>query len=95
MGPGRWITSCPEVWDEDLGIWEQQLVEFLPRKKKFNFQSWARPDKFVRYGRRTLVGLRADDVKAVSIERLCVSLSSCRKTFNSKVIKSFVPEPIS
>ena len=27
------------------------------------------------------------DVKAVSIERLCVSLSSCRITFNSKVIK--------
>ena len=27
------------------------------------------------------------DVKAVSIERLCVSLSSCRITFNSKIIK--------
>ena len=33
-----------------------------------------RPDDFVRYGRRALVGLRVDDVKAVSIERLCLSL---------------------
>ena len=48
------------------------------------------------YGRRALVGLRVDDVKAVSIERLCVSLSLCRKTFKlKKVNKSFVPEPIS
>ena len=28
----------------------------------------------MRYGRRTLVGLRTDDIKAVSIERLCLSL---------------------
>ena len=73
---------------------KKQLVELLPRKKKVDFQSWARPDNFVRNGRRALVGLRADDVKAVSVERLCLSLSSCRITFNSKVIKSFVPEPI-
>ena len=39
-----------------------------------DFQSWARPDEFVLYGRRALVGVRADDVKAVSIERLCLSL---------------------
>ena len=60
---------------------KKQLVEFPPGKKKVDFQSWARPDDFVRYGRRALVGLRADDVEAVSIERLCVSLSSCRITF--------------
>ena len=30
--------------------------------------------QIVRYGRRVLVGLRADDVKAVSIERLCLYL---------------------
>ena len=53
---------------------KKQLVEFPPRKKKVDFQSWARPDDFVRYGRRALVGLRADDVTAVSIERLCLSL---------------------
>ena len=47
----------------------------------------SRPDDLVRYGRRALVGLWADDVKAVSVERLWVSLFSCRKTFNSKVIK--------
>ena len=57
-------------WD----LRKSQLVEFPPRKKKVDFQSWARPDDFVRYWRRTLVGLRADDVKAVSIERLCLSL---------------------
>ena len=58
----------------ELRFEKKQLVEFLPRKKKVDFQSWARPDEFVRYGRRTLVGLRVDDVKAVSIERLCLSL---------------------
>ena len=73
---------------------KKQLVESLPRRKKVDFRGSSRPDDFVRYGRRALVGLRADDVKAISIERLCLSLSSCRKTFNSKVIKSFIPEPI-
>ena len=59
----------------NFGILEKAVVEFLPWKKKVHFQSWVRPDDFVRYGRRTLVGLRADDVKAASIERLCVFLS--------------------
>ena len=58
---------------------KKKLVEFHPRKKKVDIQSCARPDDFVRYGRRALVGLRADDVKAISVERLCLSLSSCRK----------------
>ena len=66
------------------GFEKSQLVEFPPRKKKVDFQSWARPDDFVCYGRRALVGLRADDVKAVSIERLYLSLSSCWKTFKLK-----------
>ena len=56
------------------GFEKKQLVELLPPNERVEIQSWARPDKFVRYGRRALVGLRADDVKAVSIERLCVSL---------------------
>ena len=56
-----------------LSFEKKQLVEF-PLRKKFDFQSWARPDDFVRYGHRALVGFRADDVKAVSIERLCLSL---------------------
>ena len=68
----------------------------MPPNEKVEIQTWARPDDFVRYGHRALVGLRADDVKAVSIERLCVSLSSCRKIFKlKKVNKSFVTEPIS
>ena len=40
---------------------KSQLVVFLPGKKvDFRGSSW--PDEFVRNGRRTLVGLRADDV---------------------------------
>ena len=75
-------------WGCGLRIWEfekKQLVEFLLPNKGVDIQSWARPDEFVCYGHRTSVGLRADDVKAVSIERLCVSLSSCQKTFNSNL----------
>ena len=53
---------------------KKQRAEFLPRKKEVDIQCWARPDDFVHYGRRAFVGLRADDVKAVSIERLCLSL---------------------
>ena len=66
---------------------KKQLVEFLPPNERVDIQNWARPDEFVRYGCRALVGLKADDVKAVSIEKLCLSLSLCRITFNSKVIK--------
>ena len=74
----------------ELSFEKKQLVEFLPRKRKVVFRGSSRPDECVRYGRCALVGLRADDVKAVSIERLCVSLSSCRKTFKiKKVNKSF------
>ena len=53
---------------------KKQLVEFLPPDERVEIQSWVRPDEFVRYGRRALVGLRANDVKAVSTERLCLSL---------------------
>ena len=71
---------------------KSQLVEFLPGKKKVDFRGSSWPDKFVRYGRRALEGLRADDVKAVSIEGLHLSPPYVEKPFNSKVIKSFVPE---
>ena len=68
------MTTCTGSVRGGFGRYEKsQLVEFRPRRKKVDFQSWARPDDFVRYGRRALVGLRADDVKSVSIERLCVS----------------------
>ena len=49
-------------------------VEFPAPNGKVEIQSWARHDDFVRYGRRMLVGLRADDVKAVIREKLCFSL---------------------
>ena len=79
MGPGYLgdvtLRKCGLIFEK------KQWVESPPRKKKVDFQSWARPDDFVRYGHRALVGLRADDIKAVSIERLCISLSSCWKTF--------------
>ena len=90
------MTSCTGsvVWGFG-GFEKKQWVEFLPPNERIEIQSWVRPDDIVRYGRRALVGLWADDVKAVSIESLCLSLSSCRISFNSKVIKSFVPEPIS
>ena len=53
---------------------EKSRVEFLPLNERVEIRTWVRPDDVVRYGRRALVGLRADDVKAVSIERLCLSL---------------------
>ena len=57
-----------------FGDLRKSRVEFLQPNGKVEIQNWARPDDFVRYGRRVLVGLRADDVKAVSIERLRFSL---------------------
>ena len=71
-------------WKRGLRFEKRQLVEFPPRKKKVDFQSWVRPDVFVRYGRRALVGLRADDVKAVSIERLCLSLLKSKNLLTQK-----------
>ena len=56
---------------------KKELVEFLHSNGKVEIQTWVRPDDFVCYGCCALVWLRADDVKAVSIERLC--LSSYRK----------------
>ena len=66
-------------WKRGLKFEKSQLVEI---------ETWARRDEFVRYGRRACWG--ADG--KVSIERLCLSLPSVQKPFNSKVIKSFVPE---
>ncbi len=57
-----------------MGFEKKKRVELLPPNERVGNESWARPDDFVHYGRRALVGLRADDVKAVSIERLCFSL---------------------
>ena len=56
---------------------------------RVDFRGSLRQDEFVRYGRRTWWGREAD-AKA-GIERLCISLSYV-ETFNSKIIKGFVPE---
>ena len=57
------------------------------RTGSVDFRGSLRPDEFVRYGRRTRWG-GAD--RKVSIERLY--LSPYVETFNSMVIKGFVPE---
>ena len=74
MGLGSWMTSCPEARAEDFGIWEKAVSWVPATERSVETQTWARPDNFVRYGRRMLVGLRAEDVKALSTERLCLSL---------------------
>ena len=72
---------APEACAEDFGRFEKsQLVEI---------ETWARTDEFVRYGRRTCCGAGADG--KISIERWYLS-PYVEKPFNSKVIKSFVPE---
>ena len=57
------------------------------RTVRVDFRGSLRPDEFVRYGRRTWWEA---DGKFV-IERLSISVPYV-ETFNSKVIKSFVPE---
>ena len=80
---GMWMMSCPEAL-RILGIWWKVRVQYLPRKK-VDFQSSPRPCSVC----RAWWGGGADG--KVSIERLCLS-SYVEKPFNSKVIKSFVPE---
>ena len=95
---GQGGVSDVTHWKRGLrifGIWEKLLIEFLRSNGKVEIQTWARPDDFVRYGRRAFVGLRADDVKAVSIERLRLSLLMSKTFKLKKGEKSFVPELIS
>ena len=79
--PGMWVTSRTRIVRRDL---RKVRVEFLPQKKTVDFQSSPR----LCGGCRTWWGA---DGKVV-IERLCLSLPHVKKPFNSKVIKSFVPE---
>ena len=71
-------------------IFELRLSELI-------FWTWARPDQLVDCRMRVRVGwvseLKADDRRTVSIEKLCVSLSSCRKPKLKEGNKSFVSEP--
>ena len=75
---------------EDFARFEKgQLVELRTRHRtrRVDFRGSQRPDEFARYGCCTR--WRADG--KVIIERLCISLPYV-ETFNSKVIKGFVPE---
>ena len=57
------------------------------RMRRVDFRGSQRPDEFACYGRHT----RWEADRKVIIERLCISLPYV-ETFNSKVIKGFVPE---
>ena len=85
------MTSCTERVRR--GFWEiwEKLVELRTRLRtwRVDVRGSLRPDEYVRCERPTCWGAGAD-VKA-SIERLCISLPY-DETFNSKVIKGFVPE---
>ena len=94
MGNGarecRW-RHAPEARGGFGGFWKSQFIELRTRHRTRRVDFWGsqRPDEFARYGRRTICGGGADG-KAI-IERLCISLPYV-ETFNSKVIKGFVPE---
>ena len=83
------MTSCTgSVRGGFWGFWKKS-VELRTRHRtgRVDFRGSLRPDEFARYGRRTRWGA---DGKVI-IERLCISLPYV-ETFNSKVIKGFVPE---
>ena len=65
--------GCVIHWD----FWDLRKSRELSsclRTRESRFRARRGPDEFVRYGRRALIELRADDLIAVGIERLCVSL---------------------
>ena len=78
---GMWMTSWPEAWAE---IWEKSVSWVLPRKKTVDFRLLAETGQWP-CGR----WFGADG--KVSIERWYLS-PYVEKPYNSKVIKSFVPE---
>ena len=94
-GGGRADVSFRDVTikipdrEYDLGCDWRHAPEALTEiwKKSVEIETWVRPDEFVRYGRRRWWGPDGN----VSIERWYLS-PYVEKPFNSKVIKSFVPE---
>ena len=68
-------------WKHGLRFEKSQLVEI---------ETWVRPDEFVCYGHN--LSMMTFPSGNVIIERLCLSLPYVEKPFDSKVIKSFVPE---
>ena len=64
-------------------------LRFGLRRSELIFRTWARPVHFVDCGVRVRAFVGPDET--VSIEKLCVSLSSCRKSKLKEGNKSFVP----
>ena len=94
MGNGarecRWCHA-PEARRGFWGFWKSQLSWVLPREKTVGFRllAEARPVALWRVP-HVLWGGGGGHGKVI-IERLCISLPYV-ETFNSKVIKGFVPE---
>ena len=88
MRIGRWMTSCSEAWAEDLGIWEKAMRWVLASEDEGWLSELGEA--------RRICALRASRVGWVESWRckssrhwkiVSLSLSSCRITLNSKVIK--------
>ena len=82
MWSGTWVTSHTRSVGRDLE--KSEFIEILPQKKTVDFCELAEALGQV----HTWWGADGN----VVIERLCISLPYVKKPFNSKVIKSFVPE---
>ena len=76
---------APETWAE---IWEKSVCWVLGQRKTLDFRGSPKPGQRPCGRCRTWFGADGN----VIIERLCLSLPYVEKPFNSKVIKSFVPE---
>ena len=85
------MTSCTGSARRGfLGILKKSVeLRTRHRTRRVDFRGSQRPDELARYGRRTRWG-GGTDGKAI-VERLCISLPYV-ETFNSTVIKGFVPE---
>ena len=80
----EWCHAA-EAWAEDFGdLRKSSELSSCVRTERLIFGARRGQTSSLQMGCRMWFG---GDVKAVSIERLWLSLSSCRKTFNSKVIK--------
>ena len=81
-----WMTSCTgSVRGGFGGIWEKSVSWVLPREKTVDFRLLAEAWRQVSH----VLGVGADG--KISIERWYLS-PYVKNPFNSKVIKSFVPE---
>ena len=90
---GNGTSKCgwrhaPEAHGGFGGFWKSQLVEFCLGRRRLAFACLLKPGQWPCGGCHTC--WEGADGKVI-IERLCISLPYV-ETFNSKVIKSFVPE---